>query len=218
MNSIGYVNPLVGKEYNENLLDNYIGIKYKNINNHFGFECKYIYDKNQKLVLTAEEIYFLMLKHSIDGVLKENIVNPTSLVMSVPSYFSKELVENIQKFYDPKITIINEYIGCATLFGMENNDSLNENGRNVMFVNSGYVSTSATCVKYTKQKCDIMSYVFNENLGGRLIDNKLIENISKQIKDEEYVLKDGDKYKIKIMNVMNKIKEKLSADGASDVL
>lgn len=120
------------------------------------------------------------------------------------------------------MSLIPEYIGSGLCYGYENNDRLKESKSDeiIGLVDMGYICISCSIFKYEN---DLMKFYKNEyeKLGGRDIDILLIEYIYNKMKAECYDLKDlKDDYSLykKIEKSIINCKEKLSADGADEIV
>lgn len=120
------------------------------------------------------------------------------------------------------MSLIPEYIGSGLCYGYENNNRLKESKSDeiIGLVDMGYICISCSIFKYEN---DLMKFYKNEyeKLGGRDIDILLIEYIYNKMKAECSNLKDlKDDYSLykKIEKSIINCKEKLSADGADEIV
>lgn len=122
---------------------------------------------------------------------------------------------------DIKVEIIEDYLGYATLFGIENNDEMKRShkARRLLFVNMGDKSLNVSCCEYEEDKCIIKSYKYSKRIGGHKIDKYIIEDVKKMIEEEDNKIesRNGDRVYYRIMYAIIKMKEKLSAQGADTI-
>lgn len=120
-----------------------------------------------------------------------------------------------------EVEIIPEYLSCSLCFGYENNSKFNEESKKkILFIDMGYLKTNICLSEYTKNSLKILKNMIINDLGGLKIDNILINHFKDKIKEElniDIFGKGNEKYYIKTKNEIIKMKEKLSAQGASDV-
>lgn len=131
----------------------------------------------------------------------------------------KKINENYKN--NNKIELIEDYLGYTTLFGIENNDELKRSHklRRLLFVNMGDKSSNVSCCEYSEDKCKILSYKYAKDLGGRMIDEYIIEDVKNMIVEEgnEIEKKNENRIYYRIMSNVIKMKEKLSAQGADTI-
>lgn len=152
-------------------------------------------------------------------------------IHSVPCYYNenhsniiKELYELHSNIRNRCIETIPEYLSSSLVFGYENNNDiiLNNEDKLILIIDMGYISTYVTLNKYSKNKCEILNTVYDDNLGGRNIDKLLMDYMIEKINEEKgidirnVIESDNKKYN-NMLKVMNNVKEKLSANGADTI-
>lgn len=165
------------------------------------------------------------IKEMIGGISVEaEYTNP--IVFALPSYYTNDQVEILRELCQclkiTKVNFIPDFLASALSFGYYNNPSYYDRpniNTLVLILDMGYLSFSATLIGYKLDNCDIISHYSNTHIGGRVIDEILINYISNLIKDKYNTdpLKNPKLY-LKIKQSVISCKEKLSATGASSVL
>lgn len=81
----------------------------------------------------------------------------------------------------------------------------------VLIVDIGYLNTTLSLNKYKRSTLEIMNNILIENLGGKEIDNIMLEYFDKLIKDSCHVnIYDMPRYYLKVKSEIIKLKESLS--------
>lgn len=96
---------------------------------------------------------------------------------------------------------------------MEKNET-----KRILFFDMGYSCTKVCCALYSYKACEICGYGYDNTIGGELIDYLIKEDIKKQIINENNTIDNNDKTEYRILDSIIKCKEKLSADGSTEIL
>lgn len=118
--------------------------------------------------------------------------------------------------------IVDESTAFAICYGYENDSKLIETEINLL-VDIGYINSTVACAKYEKEKCTILGTSTSSGICGRNIDKLMIDSIKDEIFNHEVFKELKNNFDSKpdcLYRVESAIisgKEKLSADGASEV-
>lgn len=157
------------------------------------------------------------MKYLKDTMMKEG----NEVIISHPCYYSSNQIEYMNKLYELcEMKVLNnipEYLSSSLCFGYENNTKLKEDEEKlILLLDMGYINCNSTIVKYHKDECEILSHSYsNDKIGGRYIDNKLINALIGKMGISAENVK-GKLY-IKMREEIIKMKEKLSASGADTI-
>lgn len=223
-NTVSYIKDLFGKKITDQDIQN--SLKYhptvmKGQNDEVSFQVNYM-NKNQ--IFTTEQIYLTLL-HRISQIInndRSNKYDPITCTIAVPSYYTlnqRAILADLAKMTDYKCTaVIPECTATALAYGIMNLQRLNTEEKDtiVLFVDMGYISASASVVKYSKNSLTVLANEFDSSLGGRLIDEIVSDFIA-----EAFVQKYHEdprktpKSLLKLRKAAEKCKLSLSPQGVS---
>lgn len=223
-NTVSCIKDLFGKKMTDQDIQNslmYHPTVMKGKNDEVSFQVNYM---NKTQMFSTEQIYLTLL-HRISQIInndRSNKYEPITCTIAVPSYYTlnqRAILMDLAKMTDYKCSgIIPECTATALAYGIMNLQRLNseENDTIVLFVDMGYISASASVVKYSKNSLTMLSNEFDSSLGGRLIDEIVSDFIA-----DAFVQKHHDdprknpKALLKLRKAAEKCKLSLSPQGVS---
>lgn len=216
-NSIPFI-PRLLNIYPEELEEEmkYLGVnilQIKERQNEFYFQV----NRNRKEELFRPEQILAMFIIKILHKEIQNVKKSKAVVISVPHYFTvNERIALLNSCSIAGISIskvLNENSACGLEYAMNNLSELNYQNRNVLFIDIGHCKTTMFIIKFNGLGMEIISQVFDKNLGGRNFDWKILERITEIFQHKYKInLYDNKKCLIKILDVASKAKKILSAN------
>jgi heat shock protein 4 len=194
-----------------------------------GVQVKVTHDGNE-LVLDTTSLLAMQLgglKRTSERTLAENKEVGTSailvkdVVLSVPAYYTEQQrrqVLDAAKIAELNVlSLMNESTAVALDYGMW------KNARNVfdaekktiaMFVDVGYADASVTIVTYVKGKFQVLACAYDRELGGRNIDEALVEKFAAEFQAKTKLnVRTDSKAMLKLKNTAEKAKQVLTPEG-----
>mmetsp|Transcript_11422 Transcript_11422/g.17001 ORF Transcript_11422/g.17001 Transcript_11422/m.17001 type:complete len:786 (+) Transcript_11422:85-2442(+) len=180
-------------------------------------------DKNT--LLAIEQIVAMMLKKCLDIAKSfNNGIPPVEVVISIPGWYSDRMRQSMLvacKIIDTKcLRLMHENTATALAYGIyrsakgEFNDG---KSRNVLFLDLGHSSFSASIVSFTQSELVVKSNCYDRTLGGRDMDraiaNYLAEDFLSRYKIDP---RESKKAALKLMEAAEKAKKTLSPIGVTD--
>lgn len=113
-------------------------------------------EKDKKLKLNCDAVYISYLEKvkNIIELRKENSKQPYDCVLTVPSFYTETMKNQLQQLVSKVIPnefniidIIPDYVATAVAYAFDNSARITDD-KYVCIVNVGYLSTSATVVRY----------------------------------------------------------------------
>eukprot|EP01101_Sappina_pedata_P002236 TRINITY_DN1248_c0_g1_i1.p1 TRINITY_DN1248_c0_g1~~TRINITY_DN1248_c0_g1_i1.p1 ORF type:complete len:808 (+),score=458.86 TRINITY_DN1248_c0_g1_i1:240-2426(+) len=177
-NTIGQVKRFIGRKFSE-VADEITKVPFAVVeqpNDEIGFKVQY---NSETLVISPTKIMAIMLV-KLKQIQETEGGRMTDVVLSVPSWFNdrqrRALSDACEIAGINCLRFINENTASALGWGFYKLD-LPEQGTppiHVLFVDIGHSTTSASVVAFSKGKLKVLSTAFNHQLGGRNIDEKLV--------------------------------------------
>lgn len=146
-------------------------------------------DKHEhSVILPFEALCAMLFSKLIDTAINENGKAPVrDVVISVPVYYThhqRKAVLNACKIANVNVLrVMNEHAAIALSYGIFRTKELPEsNPIKVAFVDIGEASTTVSVAAFTNSKCDIISVASDANLGGRDLDDLIVEKFAAHFK------------------------------------
>jgi len=108
--------------------------------------------------------------------------------------------------------LVNEYMAVSIQYGISRIIPQGEL-RRVIFYDMGYCATTVALVLFTSAGCKVEAVAFDRNLGGRNLDELLVQYLAKKIKEENKLdVFTNTKALLKLRKECDRIKQTLSAN------
>jgi heat shock protein 4 len=158
---------------------------------------------------------FVNLKATAEA---HNKVPSPDCVVSVPCWFTdaqRRAVLDAGNIAGLNILrLLNETAATALGWGLPKTMDLPEDSatpKHVLFFDMGHSSTQVCVVAYTKSKMNVLASAFDRNLGGRVVDNKILHYFAAQWKEKRKLnLFDSPKAVLRLLAAIDKVKQQLS--------
>jgi len=168
---------------------------------------------------TPEQItamLFTKLKDTADQALQTKVKD---VVISVPIFYTdrerRALLDAAAVAGLNVLKLMNDTTATALAYGIYKQDlpPTEEKARNVVFVDCGHRGIQAAACSFNKGKLVVQSCAFDENAGGRIFTEKLVEYFVEDFK-KRYSLnaRENPKAVMKLRSELEKIKKQMSAN------
>eukprot|EP01103_Thecamoeba_quadrilineata_P009051 TRINITY_DN1875_c0_g1_i1.p1 TRINITY_DN1875_c0_g1~~TRINITY_DN1875_c0_g1_i1.p1 ORF type:complete len:826 (+),score=224.88 TRINITY_DN1875_c0_g1_i1:37-2478(+) len=192
-NTISQIKRFLGKNYDE-IKNEIPRVPFRVTelpNKEIGIEVDY---NGESMILTPTRIAAMLL-YRLKETAEENLgAKVNEAVISCPVYYTipqRKALEDAAEIAGLKsLRIFNETAAIALYYGFYKLDLPEKDPINVMFIDCGHSATSVSIVAFTKGKLKIVATTFDANLGGRDIDELLVNFYAEEFKK---------KYKIDIL-------------------
>ena len=184
--------------------------------------------KNETEKLTSINIlvdYLSLINEFLNINNNQNIINFTIPVPDYYTLYQREHLKIINEALNLKnINIINESSALTMYYGFTKyrnlffqNEETFEGIEKILFIDFGHSKTSYILSSYSKNKFSVEKVLCNPYLGGRNLDEKILENIIEEYKENNNI-DDFDlnpKKKLDILNEISIARNKLSLNEES---
>lgn len=192
-------------------------------NDEIGFKIKNV--GLGEITLSINDLYSSYANHIFEYIKEKSDSDKVNCILSVPSNYTNYEIELLRRIFSKngfnKVEIIPEYLSLSLCFGYENDSKYDGNDvKRILFIDMGYLKTNICLSEYRKNEVRIKKSKTINELCGMIIDNMLINDFREKIKNEMKIdiFEVGNEKKyLKVKNEIIKVKEKLSAQGASEV-
>merc|ERR1719183_2371406 len=182
-------------------------------------------------VVPVEAVAGMMVKHlgSIAADKNDGMVSPRDWVIAVPGYYTDAQkraflvgceiagVKGVQR-------LMHENTATALAYGIFKDmkkEFTKENPTNTMFIDMGYASYTVSICKFEPGKLAVLTSHFDQDLGGRDIDQAIAEHLASEF-EAKYKGKlsgkpmDRPKVRNKLLAAAEKVKKTLSPHGVKE--
>ncbi|XP_061600348.1 heat shock 70 kDa protein 4L [Cololabis saira] len=187
-------------------------------NGNAGIKVRYL---DEDKVFTVEQISGMLLtklKETSESALKKPVVD---CVISVPSFFTD--AERRSVFDASQIAglnclrLINDTTAVALAYGIYKQDlpTPEEKPRNVVFVDMGHSSFQVSVTAFNKGKLKVLATAFDNNLGGRYLDEALVDYFCEEFKTKyKFSVKENPRALLRLHQECEKMKKLMSANSS----
>jgi len=164
--------------------------------------------------LTA--MFFTQLKHICETSLQNSV---SATVISVPAYYTDRqrhaLLSAAEISHFNCIRLINEPTAAALAYGITRVSELPEKDpRNVVFIDIGHSAMTVSVAAFTKDKADVKATTFDRFIGGRVIDDILVQHFIGKIKEKHKTdVSSNPKTVLRLRLAIEKLKQVLSSNA-----
>lgn len=186
-----------------------------------GVQCRF---KNENVTFSAVQLAAMYLDHSKQLIEKETKLVIKDVTIAVPSWYTQEqryAVEDAARIagLNP-VRIINEITAAGVSYGIFKQDlpanDKDTEARNVIFVDIGHSSYSASVAAFKTGEMKILGAGFEKHFGGRDFDmaitNHFIDEFNAKYKVD---CRENPKAVYRLLTAAQKIKKVLSANQAA---
>ncbi|KAK8810452.1 hypothetical protein WA158_007027 [Blastocystis sp. Blastoise] len=222
-NTISTLNRLIGHSYSEDFIQNEIKrLPYKVIqleNDKIGIQVQY---NDTKQVFSPEQITAMILAHCCELAQKaQNNYAKPDVVIAIPAYWTdsqRRAMKNACAIADIScLGIVNASTAICVDYGIFRNLKGQfdpEKPTNVLFYDMGYADTVASVVSYYQGKFVVRALAYDMNLGGRNVDDIIINMIATEFKNKYKIdPRENAKSYVKLSTAAEKAKKTLSPLG-----
>lgn len=161
-------------------------------------------------------MYFGKLRDITANELK---VTPSDVVIAVPGWYSevqrRAILDAATIAGLNPLRLVNDYAAIALGYGITKSDLPDEeNARHVAFIDVGHSSLSVSIIAFSKGKFVVKSAAFETNLGGRDIDDALVNHFAEEFKAKYKIdVLSNPKAIFRLQAAAEKLKKVLSANS-----
>lgn len=144
---------------------------------------------------------------------------PSDVVIAVPGWYTevqrRALLDAASIAGLNPLRLVNDYAAVALGYGITKSDLPDEeNPRHVAFIDVGHSTLSVAIVAFSKGKLVVKSAAFDTHLGGRDIDNALVNHFSEEFKTKYKIdVLSNPKAVFRLQASCEKLKKVLSANS-----
>ena len=172
---------------------------------------------------TPEQLLAMLFVNLKGTAEAHNKVPSPDCVVSVPCWFTdaqRRAVLDAGNIAGLNILrLLNETAATALGWGLPKTGDLPEENakpKHVLFFDMGHSSTQVCVVAYNKSKMNILASAFDRNLGGRVVDQKILNYFAAQWKEKRKLnLFDSPKAVLRLLAAIDKVKQQLSGYTSS---
>lgn len=185
------------------------------VNGTVGAEVKYL---GQTQTFSATQLVGAYLGKLRDIATKELKVGVTDVVLAVPVWYTdiqrRAITDAASIAGLSVLRLINDTTATALGYGITKSDLPEaDNPRNVIFIDVGHSSLSAAVVAFSKGQLVVKSTAFDTNVGGRYIDQALVNHFAEQFKTKYKIdVLSNPKATFRLAAGCDKVKKVLSAN------
>ena len=120
-------------------------------------------------------------------IIDHNNLDDRMVVFSVPSYFTeieqKAMLNAAEISGTTNVKLVNENIAIGLEYSYEKKSEL-EGERNVVFIDFGHSTLSASLIRFSESKMEVILEKSTRNLGCRNIDAKIFNYMAKKFQEK----------------------------------
>mmetsp|Transcript_62527 Transcript_62527/g.129902 ORF Transcript_62527/g.129902 Transcript_62527/m.129902 type:complete len:847 (+) Transcript_62527:111-2651(+) len=167
---------------------------------------------------TPEQLVGMLLVDLKQTAESHNKSPSPDCVISVPCWFTdyqrRAMLEAATIAGLNVLRLLNETAATALCWGLPRTPELPDDGqppRNALFFDMGHSSTQVCLARFNKSKMTIVATAFDRSLGGRDIDNALLDHFAKEWKTKTGLsMYDSPKVVMRMLSAIDKVKQQLS--------
>lgn len=175
---------------------------------------------NEPCSFTPEQVMAMILvdlKHIVET---DAHITVSDCVLAVPTYFDeagRHAMLNAATIAGLKcLRLINETTATALAYGIYKTDLPDTEAINVAFVDVGHSATQVSIVLLKKSGMQVRSHSWDQNLGGRDVDEVLFNHFCAEFKAKHKIeIASNKKASFKLRQAIEKLKKVLSANAES---
>lgn len=224
-NTIGGIQTFLGRQYSEPGVQEALKrlpVATKALpNGEVGFVVQY---HGETCTFSATQIAAMIL-YKLKTITERELGSRMSdVVISCPGYFTdlqrRALLHASEIAGLNCLRLLNETTATALYWGFYRQRDLPENDPiHVMFIDCGYSTTNVSIVDFTKSKLKVVAYAWDNNLGGRTIDEALAAHFNEEFKTKYGIdALSNPRATIRLLQGCEKLKKVLSSGVTESVL
>lgn len=196
-NTIGGLKRLIGRTVSDpdvqDIEKTFTNVNLVDVNGTVGVEVKYLGQTQRFSTTQLVGAYLGKLRDIVSNELK---VGVTDVVLAVPVWYTdvqrRAIIDAASVAGLNILRLINDTTATALGYGITKSDLPEaENPKHVIFIDVGHSSLSTAVVAFSKGQLTVKATAFDTNVGGRYIDQALVNHFAEQFKT---------KYKIDVLS------------------
>ena len=218
-NTIGSLKRLIGRTVSDPQVQDvektFMNATLIDVNGTVGVEVKYLGQTQQFSATQLVGAYFGKLRDIAANELK---VGVTDVVLAVPLWYTdiqrRAIIDAASIAGLNVLRLINDTTATALGYGITKSDLPEaDSPKHVIFVDVGHSSLSAAVVAFSKGQLIVKSTAFDTNIGGRYIDQALVNHFAEQFKEKYRIdVSSNPKATFRLTAGCDKVKKILSAN------
>ena len=219
-NTIGGLKRLIGRTVSDpevqKIEKTFTNASLIDVNGTVGVEVKYL---GQAHKFSATQLVGAYLGKLRDITAKELKVGVSDIVLAVPVWYTdiqrRAIIDAAGIAGLNILRLINDTTATALGYGITKSDLPEaDNPKHVIFVDVGHSSMSAAVVAFSKGQLIVKSTAFDTNVGGRYIDQALVNHFAEQFKTKYKIdVLSNPKATFRLAAGCDKVKKVLSANA-----
>jgi heat shock 70kDa protein 4 len=219
-NTVGSLKQLIGRTINDTEVQEvekmFMNATLVDVGGTVGVQVNYLGEKQTFSATQLVGMYFGKLRDTAAAELKVGI---TDVVLAVPGWYTdiqrRAVLDAASIAGLNVLRLINDTTATALGYGITKHDLPEpDNPRHVVFIDVGHSSLSVAVVAFAKGQLNVKSTAFDTNIGGRYIDQALVEYFSEQFKTKYKIdVLSNPKATFRLAAGCDKVKKILSANS-----
>lgn len=223
-NTLGSLQTFLGRKFQEKEIQEELKrypIPSKELpNGEVGFQVQYNGEQTTFSVVQLVSMILYKLKTTTE---KELGGRMSDAAISCPGYFTdaqrRALLAASEIAGINCVRLVNETTATALYWGFYRRDLPENDPIHVMFIDCGYKNTSVSIVDFTKTKIKVLSSAYDNNLGGRNLDDALVAHFNEEFKTKYGIdVNTIPRAKIRLTQACERLKKVLSSGVTESVL
>lgn len=223
-NTIGSLKRLIGRTVSDpevqNIEKTFMNATLIDVDGTVGVEAKYL---GQTHKFSATQLVGAYLGKLRDITSQELKVGVTDIVLAVPVWYTdvqrRAIIDAAGIAGLNILRLINDTTATALGYGITKSDLPDaDSPRHVIFIDVGHSSLSTAVVAFSKGQLTVKSTAFDTNVGGRYIDQALVNHFAEQFKTKYKIdVLSSPKATFRLAAGCDKLKKVLSANTESPI-
>ena len=219
-NTIGGLKRLLGRTVSDpdvqNVEKTFTNVTLIDVNGTVGVEVKHLGETQKFSTTQLVGAYLGRLRDIVSNELK---VGVTDIVLAVPVWYTdiqrRAIIDAASIAGLNILRLINDTTATALGYGITKSDLPEaENPKHVIFIDVGHSSLSTAAVAFSKGQLTVKSTAFDTNVGGRYIDQALVNHFAEQFKTKYKIdVLSNPKATFRLAAGCDKVKKVLSANA-----
>ncbi|KAL0092394.1 heat shock protein 70 family [Phycomyces blakesleeanus] len=214
-NTIGSLKRLAGRSLNDpevqEIEKTYILSQLADVQGQVGVEVNYLNEKHSFSNVQLLAMYLGKLKETTSVEIKGPV---SDCVITCPGWFSevqrRAILDAAEIAGLNCLRLVNDLTAAALGYGITKTDLPEEKAKNVVFVDVGHSSYSASVVSFVKGQLNVRGTAYDQHFGGREFDQVIVDKLAAEFKE---------KYKIDVYsNAKALLRLRVAAERCKKVL
>ncbi|KAL1680446.1 heat shock protein 70 family [Schizophyllum commune] len=218
-NTIGSLKRLIGRTFSDPEVQEFekkfLNVKLVDVQGTIGVQVNYLGEPQTFTITQLVAMYLAKLRDITAAELKNAV---SDVVIAVPGWYTdvqrRAMLDAAQIANINVLRLVNDLTAVALGYGITKSDLPEDGERNIIFIDVGHSSLSASAVSFSKGRLIVKASAYDRRCGGRDIDYALVQYFGEQFKEKYKIdVLSNPKATFRLAAACEKLKKVLSANA-----